>query len=276
MSRILKKLNIDTEVSTPERSGPDLKLVPEPEHVQKPRKKKHPSKNKAKIQGKINLLIFNIKKFSRRLIMISVVVAVLIGLYFGCRFAANYVYDKIPKAAPAAIEAVSVKAKLEADEQIHRDAKAFYNNREYEKALDQFQVLLKKHPVDSALLNNVGLTYLKMNNLPKAEWQFQETLKIDPKDGGAYNNLGSLKIAQQNWEEAIAYFYQAILYHPEMIEPHLNLAKAYEMAGRPMEAIPEYQYYLDHVLPSNNPELKKMVEKRIVKLNSFARYLESE
>jgi hypothetical protein len=81
---------------------------------------------------------------------------------------------------------------------------------------------------------------------------------------------------QQNSEESIFAFYQAILYSPEMIEPHLNLGKAFELAGRPMEAIPEYQYYLAHSLTSGDPAIRALLEKRIVKLNSFAHYGDHE
>ena len=59
-----------------------------------------------------------------------------------------------------------------------------------------------------------------------------------------------------------------------MIEPHLNLAKAFELAGRPMEAIPEYQHYLENTVVGGDPALRKLIEKRIVKLNSFSQYIE--
>ena len=278
MSRIFKKLNIEDESSVDK--APDLKLVQTSEEeprASKPKKGLKFQEKKKQAQGQLK--VATLKRSGRRLMILAVCAAIAVVVLIGGR----HLYQKVSpfmaelntpsKKSPAAIESVSAKAKLAVDEQVHHDAMELFHEHDYAKALEKFEFLLKKHPGDAVLTNNIGMTYSKLNDLPKAEKYFQDVLKIDQKDGAAYNNLGSLKMSQFNWEEATAYFYQAILYHPEMLEPHLNLAKAFEMAGRPMEAIPEYQHYLDHAMTTSDPAIRKLIEKRIVQLGSFSRYI---
>ena len=252
MSRIFKKLNIE-EASPSERSAPELKLVPTID--EDPR----PSIGLKKKTKKITL---------QQIQIIGLCVAMVIGGSFAYQ---KYISNN---AKPVVLESVVAKEKIGADEQEHQDAMALYREKDYLKALEKFETLLKKHPKDAVITNNIGLTYLKLNDFKNAESKFQEVLKINPKDGVTYNNLGSLRMVQMSFEESISYFYQAILYQPEMIEPHLNLAKAFELAGRPMESIPEYQYYLDHTVKTGDQAIRQLIEKRIVKLNSFSRYIE--
>ena len=263
MSRIFKKLNIEEE-SPVERMSPDLKLVLPT--VEESRPAIPPA---FKIQKK-----YSFKSLLKPLLILTVCAVVGVGGYYVYHRISHFADQLVAKpTTPPAIERASVKARLAGDAQIHHEAMELYRTHDYAKALEKFESLLQRYPKDAALMNNIGMTYLKLNNFQKAESAFQEVLKTEPKDGAAYSNLGSLKMAERNWEEAIAYYYQAILYQPEIIEPHLNLAKAFEMAGRPMEAIPEYQYYLDHPVTGGDPELKKLIEKRIVKLNSYSSYL---
>ena len=159
-------------------------------------------------------------------------------------------------------------------EQSDAEALQFFRAKNYPGALEKYGILLKSHPKNSVILNNIGLTYLKLNDFKNAERVFQESLTIAPKDAAIYNNLASLKLAQNNSEEAINYLYQAILYQPEMTEAHLNLAKAFELAGRSSESIPEYQYYLNHSPNERDPTIRRLIEKRIVKLKSFVRLSE--
>lgn len=230
-------------------SSPDLKLVPSLD--EKPRAQAYSPKKK-KTSPVLMLLFFSTIAF---------------GAYF--------LYFKRPKVdlgfQPPPVSATAPAPKLEGDDLIYQEAIDFYKAKDYAKALVKFELLLKTHPKDDVILNNLGLTYFKNSDFKKAEEYFQEVLKIDPKNGAAYSNLGTLKMAQFKSDDAIFNFYQAILYHPDLIEPHLNLAKAFELAGRPMEAVPEYQYYLDHTKIGGDASIRALIEKRIVKLNALSR-----
>ena len=251
MSRILKKLNIE-EKATSERSVPDLKLVQseEFEHsVSKP-KKKITFKQTAILLGMIfALLVLAMRLFTHR--------------------GSNE--NELKSVSPGISAEIK---KLAPDDQLHAEAVELYRSKDYVKAVLKFAELQKSYPKDPAIRNNLGLSYLKLNEFKKAEHEFQEALKLDPKDGAAYNNYGSLRMAELNPEDAVSYFYQAILYHPEMTEPHLNLAKAFELSGHPMEAVPEYQRFLELTSPGGDPAIRSLIEKRISKLNSFSQYLD--
>jgi tetratricopeptide (TPR) repeat protein len=254
MSRIVKKLNIEDE-STLAESGQNLRLLPQVDE------------EKA-VTGSPQIK----KAKSRSLTFPFVLTVSLLGsgvyLYFGHVFRGLNPSSSIsPKITMGASEA---GAEINADERDHLDALRLFRSKDYGKAYAKFDQIYKKHPDDAGILNNLGLTFLKLNDYKRAESEFKKALKIEAKDGAAYNNLGTLMLTQNSFDDAIAYFYQAILYHPEMLEPHLNLAKAFELSGRPMEAIPEYHYYLDHAGVNVDPEVKKLIESRILKLNTYA------
>ena len=253
MSRIIKKLNIEDE-STLAESRQNLQLLPdlEEEHgfIASSRIKKPAPK-------------------SRVLPLVLIVTIMGAGACLYRLHGLTVLNPDPPSGLKTSADIGDVSAQTNADERDHLDAVRLFRSKEYGKALAKFDQISKKYPNDAGILNNLGLTFLKLNDYKRAEVEFKKALKIETKDGPAYNNLGSLMLAQTNFEDAIAYFYQAILYHPEMLEPHLNLAKAFELSGRPMEAIPEYHYYLDHAGVSINLEVKKLIESRLLKLNSY-------
>jgi tetratricopeptide (TPR) repeat protein len=273
VSKIFKKLKIESEFSPSHAplAPHNLKLVREVTEDEQAVLIRSTSQTQKKA--------FLVHKFKRQLKSFLVLGMLLTATGFFGKLAYQkysplyFAPANVNKAVDPGLAAAGQKAAPTVDEKIHHEATELFKAKDYLKAIEKYQALLQKYPSDSALLNNSGLAYLKLNEFSKAEEQFQKVLKIDPKDAVAYNNLGTLKMAELNSDESISYFYQAILYRPEMLEPHLNLGKAFELAGRPMEAVPEYQYFLDHS-KTGDPAFKKLLEKRVAKLNSFSKYVE--
>ena len=63
-----------------------------------------------------------------------------------------------------------------------------YELENYELALIEFEAAVKDSP-SAAAHHNLGLTYLKLNNLPDAIWQIETALRLDP-----HNNHYAFKL----------------------------------------------------------------------------------
>ena len=54
-----------------------------------------------------------------------------------------------------------------------------YESENYELALIEFEAAVKESP-SAAAYHNLGLTYLKLSQLPDAIWQIETALRLDP------------------------------------------------------------------------------------------------
>ncbi len=114
-------------------------------------------------------------------------------------------------------------------------AVSLHQSRDDESALPIFQRLLKQSP-DSAELNfMLGDTWLGLQNAERAAPYLRKSVDLDPKLMAARASLGRALLMLNEGAEAIP--------HLEMVLPtdeegtlHFQLARAYQMAGRPEDA----------------------------------------
>ncbi len=82
--------------------------------------------------------------------------------------------------------------------------------KNYLDAIDYYDAALKKKP-DPIVQNKIGMTYLSMGNLDKAQKALQKAIKMDKKYAEAINNLGVVFYlkkkygpAEKNYKKALA------------------------------------------------------------------------
>ena len=99
---------------------------------------------------------------------------------------------------------------LSTPQQLEERADELRANKNYLDAIDYYDAALKKHPT-AVLQNKVGMTYLAMGNLGKAQKSMQKSIKLDKQYAEAYNNLGVVFYlrkkygqAEKNYKKAIA------------------------------------------------------------------------
>jgi tetratricopeptide (TPR) repeat protein len=68
-------------------------------------------------------------------------------------------------------------------------AEKAYETRQYKKAIESYEQLVKDGYVSSALFYNLGNSYYRNNQLGKAIYYYEKAKKIDPKDEDITNNL---------------------------------------------------------------------------------------
>ncbi len=101
-----------------------------------------------------------------------------------------------------------------------------------EEALAHFLYLAKIFEQDSWIFYNLGITYEKLRNLPKAEEAYKKALELNPDDIDACFNLGLVETDLQHYDEAIQYF-QAVLKEDDTdSNAHFSLGLVYFKAGR--------------------------------------------
>ena len=80
------------------------------------------------------------------------------------------------------------------------------------------------YPQHTAAWNLLGLCYLELDELQKAEDAFKRQIEVSPQSTFAYNNLGRVYARQRKFDMAIAQFRKQIEINPRDRYAHMNLA----------------------------------------------------
>jgi len=201
-----------------------------------------------------------------------------------------------PSPAPPPVQAPSVTPARDPF-----DLAVFYQRSgDYLKALEQYNKVLEKDPLNAAVYNNLGLihyatgntveairafrqaTYIDPkydkahNNLglalrqagqdAEAEREFERALQLNPKNAEALTNLAALAKKSGNIERAKVQYLQALQVNPANAEAHYNLAMLYEEQGENSNASDHFKKFLT-LGSSSHPEVVAEVEKKIEELS---------
>ena len=110
---------------------------------------------------------------------------------------------------------------------------------------EQYAIQTGRHPEDTTTenletykrqLNNIGLSYYKLDEFKKAEKFYLRGLETEPRYINILNNLGNLKRDLNLTEEAIEYYKKTIEINDKLVEPLFNLSLNYESLGKFEEA----------------------------------------
>jgi tetratricopeptide (TPR) repeat protein len=88
-------------------------------------------------------------------------------------------------------------------------------------------------------LCRTGETYLSKGQIVDAEMYLWQALRTNPAYVPALIDMGSLRAGQGRPSEAVSYFNRVLDLEPDNASAHYNLALAYEMLGKPVEAMQE-------------------------------------
>ena len=90
---------------------------------------------------------------------------------------------------------------------------------------------------------NMGNLFSRQNKLPEAVQHYEAALRAEPNYAEAHNNLGAVLLRQGLFEEALEHYATAVRLKPEYLY-YFNLANAQVDAGKPADAVPNYQQAL--------------------------------
>ncbi|UCE23855.1 MAG: tetratricopeptide repeat protein [Candidatus Zixiibacteriota bacterium] len=122
----------------------------------------------------------------------------------------------------------------------------FYERQQYQQAAEQFETALDKRSKHYESLYQLGLCYLKMGELEKAQETMEEGRKKDKKNKHVFEDgYGEVMLAMENWQEADRAFRQAIVGDSTNPQYHIHLGDANFYQGVPALAILEYEKALE-------------------------------
>lgn len=146
---------------------------------------------------------------------------------------------------------------------------AYFRKRDMEKAVSSYQKALRLAPDRPDIRYSLGLVYQEMGNYKEALEEYDHLLEKDPRAYEAYNNIGIIQANMGNYEKAIRSLKEAVGIMPDYYPARINLARAYEIQGRPDLASREYEYIQKRA--SKGPEtqdLVRLAERRLAALKA--------
>ena len=127
----------------------------------------------------------------------------------------------------------------------------FYNQKQLDRALDEYRRSVQLNPDNPAAHFNLGLVYFDRKDYDAAEREYRTALELDPGFDLAYNNLGTLHLVQKNYQQAEKDFQDALRHNPEDLKARVNLGHIYFYVRKNyLAARREYQKAL-----TQNPEI---------------------
>jgi Tfp pilus assembly protein PilF len=107
----------------------------------------------------------------------------------------------------------------------------YFQKKEFEKALNQYNLALKYNPDFSKAYLNLGLIALEDGESQKAIGYFHEAIKRDPVCYEAYNNLGNVLLKDNKIDNAIIAYQKVLKIVPQNVSVYYNLGNAFTKKG---------------------------------------------
>ncbi len=117
----------------------------------------------------------------------------------------------------------------------------YENKNENEKAIKEFQNILKLDPNDEDALFNLGFIYSDMKEYHKSYEYFKKLINNNPKHIEAFNNLGLLFARQGKYSDALLVYDKGIEFNPEAAVLYNNKGNVLYDMGRYEEALKNFK-----------------------------------
>ena len=118
---------------------------------------------------------------------------------------------------------------------------AYQSDGRYDKALEQYAIVLKSEPDNTAALYNRGNIYFKLGIGDRGEKSMWEVLKVDPTHELAAKALGDYYAGKGQYKSLIVAVRPAADAHPELADLQYLLGMANEKLGDRAAASRYYQ-----------------------------------
>ncbi|HWR34619.1 MAG TPA: tetratricopeptide repeat protein [Clostridia bacterium] len=110
--------------------------------------------------------------------------------------------------------------------ELETKADAFRLQKEWNSALDYYNLAIKKDSKNAILVNKAGMTELQLGLYDQARRRFERAVKLDKKYAEAINNIGVAYYLRKDYRRAITQYRKALALRDEA-SFHTNLGAAY-------------------------------------------------
>lgn len=134
----------------------------------------------------------------------------------------------------------------ESERNDYRNAITALNNNKLDMAENILKEMLSARKDLAGPWANLGLVYLKKNNLSDATKALEHALLLNPKQAYALNLMGLIEYNQGNVKKAMENYQAAVLNKPDYANAHYNLALVYDIFYQDIpKAVEHYQQYME-------------------------------
>ena len=99
-------------------------------------------------------------------------------------------------------------------DQLSAEGDKYYDNEEYDKALESYNKILDIDPNNAEAYYNKGYTYYMLNQNDEALKDFDKAIKLDPDYANTYNGKGDVFYELEQYDEALINYDKAIALDP--------------------------------------------------------------
>jgi len=146
----------------------------------------------------------------------------------------------------------------------------FYKQKEYHKAIEIYNKLLKKYLTYSDIYNALAVNLKSIGDIEKSIKMYIRAIQIDPLNGYIYNNLGNAFKTIGKYNEALRVYAKGLKIHPNDANTYNNLAMVYEKLNDLEKAILAYKKAI-----SIDPKFSKAINNLAVVLYKQKKYEQS-
>lgn len=143
----------------------------------------------------------------------------------------------LPKTLIVSAIAVAVFA---CSEEKRDPADRYFENEQYDLAVETYTENLKLKPTDVTLLYNRGRAYQEMGDLTKARVDFESALAYDSKNFQVLLSLSSIQLEEKNYASALLYATKAEEISGAPAMASFLKARALHQLGLPEDALKSY------------------------------------
>lgn len=196
-----------------------------------------------------NKIIFNIFKISIMIIIIFLIITLINTLIIKPYIAEIYYFsgmrDSVDKNYEKALSNFEYSAQLDNynGRNLHALGTTYYNLKIYDKA-EQVLQRAKNYITDVNTFYNLGLLYSQVGLHKEAENEFKYAVYLDPKHSKTYHNLGLLYFLEEDYDNAIEQWNKILEIEPDFPNKYIvlnNLGIIYKKKEMPDRAL---EYFL--------------------------------
>lgn len=124
-------------------------------------------------------------------------------------------------------------------EQHFQKGNEYIQSGQFDKAIAEFEAVLKIEPERVSALTNLGVAYYNVGRLDDAIAQYQKALEIGPDDADIHSNMAAAYVQKNDLASALAEYQKALEINPKLAQARFGLAVVYLQQGQNDQALEE-------------------------------------
>lgn len=140
----------------------------------------------------------------------------------------------------------------------------YANTGELDKAIRYSQISLALEP-SFAAHRNLGLVYANKGEYEKARDSYERALKLNPSSYRAWYELGLLHSSHSVFDKAIVCYKKSLELNPRLADAHLGLGSAYYWSGNKTDALDEVRQLKEMKMKDKAAALRNWIQDKDAK-----------